>query len=495
MDNEFYREITWLASAGVSTGWVSADGVAEFRPFEPISRDAMAAFLYRFDAGATPARTHGSQFTDVTPALSAFSGEIEWLASLGITAGYDRPGGSTDYRPFAHITRDAMAAFLYRYDRGGMDQFSASAPNITGIITVRQVVSASAGSWTPSPTTLTYQWLRDGQPIAGATSPQYTIGIADAGREITVRVSGERPGYLRLARQSAAFAVPTEVGGRLLAGETMPIGTTLRSPDGGAELTIDRNGELRVTRGGELVWRSPTVGTPAAALALSSSGILSLIRTDGSIAWTSTPVGGTAAKLLLSDDGRLEIVLGDGRTSWSSAVQGMVQFDFPFEPGERWAAGGPHGGLGSSSWNSLDFGPSPGRPGSTRVVSIASGIVRWLACGSRGYLAVEHEGGWRSGYYHLVNPQTQLVGTRVEKGTYLGDVGSEVPCGGSSTFDHVHLQITYLGVPVPMNGFVIGGYTVYSSGSPYYGYWVDSSGQRVLTAPGGARCCIAADSS
>ena len=43
-DNQFYREITWLASKGISTGW--PDGT--YRPVTPIARDAMAAFVYRF---------------------------------------------------------------------------------------------------------------------------------------------------------------------------------------------------------------------------------------------------------------------------------------------------------------------------------------------------------------------------------------------------------------------------------------------------------------
>ena len=43
-DNQFYREITWLASKGISTGW--PDGT--YRPVTPIARDAMAAFIYRY---------------------------------------------------------------------------------------------------------------------------------------------------------------------------------------------------------------------------------------------------------------------------------------------------------------------------------------------------------------------------------------------------------------------------------------------------------------
>lgn len=45
-NNQFYKEINWLAARGISTGW--ADG--SFRPLQPIARDAMSAFLYRMRA-------------------------------------------------------------------------------------------------------------------------------------------------------------------------------------------------------------------------------------------------------------------------------------------------------------------------------------------------------------------------------------------------------------------------------------------------------------
>ena len=49
-DNIYYHEITWLAAQGISTGWVEADGTRTFRPLQPVNRDAMAAFMYRFSA-------------------------------------------------------------------------------------------------------------------------------------------------------------------------------------------------------------------------------------------------------------------------------------------------------------------------------------------------------------------------------------------------------------------------------------------------------------
>ena len=40
----FYKEISWAESVGITTGW--RDGT--YRPLQPINRDAMAAFVYRW---------------------------------------------------------------------------------------------------------------------------------------------------------------------------------------------------------------------------------------------------------------------------------------------------------------------------------------------------------------------------------------------------------------------------------------------------------------
>jgi hypothetical protein len=44
---EHYKEMAWLAEQGISTGWDNGDGTASYRPWEPVRRDAMAAFLFR----------------------------------------------------------------------------------------------------------------------------------------------------------------------------------------------------------------------------------------------------------------------------------------------------------------------------------------------------------------------------------------------------------------------------------------------------------------
>jgi len=108
----FYKEVTWLHSRGVCTGWVEVDGTRTYRPQLPITRDAMAAFLYRFAGSPRFTPPAASPFTDMTPA-SSFYKEVTWMASTGITKGW--PDGT--FRPGSAVTRDAMAAFLYRLDR------------------------------------------------------------------------------------------------------------------------------------------------------------------------------------------------------------------------------------------------------------------------------------------------------------------------------------------------------------------------------------------
>ena len=110
----YYKEITWLGSTGISTGW---EGI-EYRPVTPINRDAMAVFLYRMAGEPTWDAPAASPFVDVTT-KTAFYDEITWLADAGISKGWN----DKTYRPLDAINRDAMAAFLYRFvDNLGVPQ-------------------------------------------------------------------------------------------------------------------------------------------------------------------------------------------------------------------------------------------------------------------------------------------------------------------------------------------------------------------------------------
>jgi 2',3'-cyclic-nucleotide 2'-phosphodiesterase (5'-nucleotidase family)/alpha-tubulin suppressor-like RCC1 family protein len=101
----FHEAISWLAAEGISTGY--EDGT--FKPGQPVSREATAAFLHRM-AGEPSAPEGAPMFSDV-PAGHPFAAAISWLASTGITTGYD----DGTFRGGEEISRQAMAAFLHRY--------------------------------------------------------------------------------------------------------------------------------------------------------------------------------------------------------------------------------------------------------------------------------------------------------------------------------------------------------------------------------------------
>lgn len=66
---------------------------------------------------------------------------------------------------------------------------------------------ADPGAWVPTPTSLVYQWLRNGAPISGATAPSYTSGPADRGAQLAVRVTATKEGYVATSRTSSSTPV------------------------------------------------------------------------------------------------------------------------------------------------------------------------------------------------------------------------------------------------------------------------------------------------
>jgi hypothetical protein len=100
----FYEEVSWMGWQGISTG--SQPGPV-YKPSDPVSRQAMSAFMYRLAdasfAGGPPS------FSDVSPS-NPFFDEIQWMDAEGIATGY--PDGT--FRPLAPVTRQAMSAFMHR---------------------------------------------------------------------------------------------------------------------------------------------------------------------------------------------------------------------------------------------------------------------------------------------------------------------------------------------------------------------------------------------
>jgi hypothetical protein len=101
--------------------------------------------------------------------------------------------------------------------------FDTAAPGISGASTVGGLLSCSSGSWTGEPeltlsagwpltTPFSYQWLRDGGPIAGATSAAYVVQAADLGHSLVCEVTATNvAGHTAARSSSLAIAKPIPV--------------------------------------------------------------------------------------------------------------------------------------------------------------------------------------------------------------------------------------------------------------------------------------------
>jgi hypothetical protein len=103
----FFADIAWMADEGIASGFTDGG----FHPNAPVSRQAMAAFMFRFwqGLGGVPGSYPDPGFDDV-PETSPFLEAISWMAAQDITGGF--PDGG--FHPRVTVSRQAMAAFLFR---------------------------------------------------------------------------------------------------------------------------------------------------------------------------------------------------------------------------------------------------------------------------------------------------------------------------------------------------------------------------------------------
>ncbi|OUE18092.1 hypothetical protein BFL34_02845 [Clavibacter michiganensis] len=233
---------TWQDIGGVGVGeieaWATAspgDHLVSFRAVgtlagrpvvgTPTPRVSHRARGYVQESTPT-AVVSGSRITfawDVREALNGWpeeggigytiTGDTDWtpgpaVGSVTVDVGYDKTvtfwmefGGGADFSSWGEVTATTGHA-----PSATQLLTSTPAPSIIGTAKVGNILTARTSTWEPKPVTLSYQWNRNGNAIAGATDPTYTVVPADAGTQITISVTGAKAGFTSATKTSASTA-------------------------------------------------------------------------------------------------------------------------------------------------------------------------------------------------------------------------------------------------------------------------------------------------
>ncbi len=127
-------------------------------------------------------------------------------------------------------------------DEVQIDPVTGSTPTVSAkSYAVGQTLTAKAGTWGPAGVALGYQWLRDGKTISGATKSSYKLVSSDAGRKLSVRVTGTTEGTdpvsktskstVTIAKGTLTARTPA-ISGTAKVGATVKVKTTAWAPSG-----------------------------------------------------------------------------------------------------------------------------------------------------------------------------------------------------------------------------------------------------------------------
>jgi surface antigen len=159
-----------------------------------------------------------SRITDQTPNVGAVAwwgrysngsgsaGHVAYVervvSSTEIVISEDSWGGTFHWRRIHKSSGRWPTGFIHFVDKTVKPR---AVPSVSGTPAVGSVLRASPGSWSVTPTSVSYRWVVGGVET-NALTPTYTPTAADLGKPIAVKVRAKRTGYTDGVQYSAATA-------------------------------------------------------------------------------------------------------------------------------------------------------------------------------------------------------------------------------------------------------------------------------------------------
>jgi hypothetical protein len=244
-------------------------------------------------------------------------------------------------------------------------------PTVSGSAKVGSTLTASAGTWSPSPVALAYQWKRSGATIPGATASTYKAVTADAGKTLSVTVTGSKTGYTTASRTSAATATVT--GGVLTTAVptisgTASVGSTLTASPGTwgpspVTLTYQWRRAGAVISGATAATYTAVAADAGAALSVSVKGTKTGFT---SVTKTSAPTAAVTSAPACTSQLLKNRQFESGAQNWSQSSAGIILTDGAYE----------HAGVGYAWLGGLGIA---GSQTVTQTVTIPAGCKASLA--------------------------------------------------------------------------------------------------------------------
>ncbi len=186
-------------SPASATGAITVNASTRFDTDAWFSNYGSCTDIYAPGEDITAAWWTSNSSTSTISGTSMASPHVAGAVARLISAGYPT---NSDFETILASKNQAMntglsgdpTALLYL----GKEPFSTvGTVEISGLpVLGQQLTAALGGTWSPTPTAVSYQWRANGLSIRNATGSSYTLTSTDVGKAISVAVTTSAAGYL-----------------------------------------------------------------------------------------------------------------------------------------------------------------------------------------------------------------------------------------------------------------------------------------------------------